>query len=164
MNRVLSSTLRLHQLLPLALLVMGGVWLYQCGNQMWNGLLALQWPAKPPELPTEPVPPSPLAVTVTLTATRDRPLFWDGRRPPPPTGGAGNALAEQPRLLGIVMESGQSNWAVLSQGVPPQRRVFRLKVGQAVGGYTVKSVRAGEVELVGPAGAVQLRPPRVNAP
>lgn len=164
MKQFVFNALRLHQLLPLAVLVLGSLWIVYSGREIWAALQALQWPAKPPELPGQPVPPAPLAPAATLTATRDRPLFWEGRRPPLPAGGGATASVEQPQLMGIVMESGQVTWVVLSQGTPPQRLVSRLKVGQAIGGYTVKSARANEVVLLGPTGEIQLRPPRLATP
>lgn len=164
MKQFVSDTFRLHQLLPLALLVLASFWIVQSGRDIWASLQALQWPAKTPELPGEPVQPAPLSSAVSLAATRDRPLFWEGRRPPPPVGAGTAASAEQPRLLGLVMESGQVSWVVLSQGTPPQRKVFRLKVGQAIGGYTVKAARPDEVVLLGPAGEIPLRPPRLATP
>ena len=66
MKQLVSSALRMHQLLPLILFALAGAWLYFSGHQMWQALHTTQWPVKPPELPGEPVPPMPLAAAVAL--------------------------------------------------------------------------------------------------
>lgn len=159
----MKSVLRIRYLLPLTIFIVGSGWLYLLGKQAWDEVHAQQWHAKVPELPDEPAQLPVATVLPSLVATRDRPLFWETRKPQP-LASAGAVVVEPPRLLGVVLEPGQTGWVVLSQGAPPQRRVHRLRVGQSAGGYTVKAISVREVELTGPNGSITLRPPRLANP
>lgn len=81
-----------------------------------------------------------------FVATLERPLFVATRRPPPPPQAASAAVAADPlsdlRLLGVY--GNQQAGGVI---VRVDSRVRRLKVGESLGGWTLRGVQAQAVEL-----------------
>ncbi|MFC7407860.1 MULTISPECIES: hypothetical protein [Hydrogenophaga] len=156
-----TASIRPHHLLLLALLAAGSFGLYYA----WTiGLQRLQaiptfWVPLAPALPDVPAAQTPPPVPAALAVTRNRPLFWDKRQPPPPPAAKGPPV-EPPRLLGVISPSGAPALVMLAQGNPPQQRVFRVRAGQTVGAFTVKSITPQGVELTGPNGPLSLSMPR----
>jgi len=81
-----------------------------------------------------------------FVATLERPLFVATRRPPPPPQAASAAAVTDPltdlRLLGVY-----GNQQVGGVIVRVDSRVRRLKVGESLNGWTLRSVRPDAVEL-----------------
>lgn len=156
-----NVSLRLHQVLLLVLLGAGGMGLYHAWNIGVQRLAAMSthWVPLPPALPDVPGAQVPPPVPAALAVTRNRPLFWEKRQPPPPPAPKGPAV-EPPRLLGVVIPTGAPALVMLAQGTPPQQRVYRVRAGQTVGAFTVKSISAKGVELTGPSGPLTLSMPR----
>jgi general secretion pathway protein N len=93
----------------------------------------------------------------SLTATRERPLFLPSRRPPAPPAVAGPppppappppppAAPERPRvsLVGAVAGEAEGIAILLDQAT---RDIIRLRIGETLSGWTLRSVRGREATL-----------------
>ena len=103
----------------------------------------------------------------SLSATRDRPLFTPSRRPPdqpvalappPPPSAPPVAAAPRPQLalMGTVVSTAGSIGIFTDQA---SGQIVRLKVGDAHGGWTLRSVGPRDVVLHGGADTVTLALP-----
>jgi len=84
----------------------------------------------------------------TFRATVERPLFTPGRRAPhaaPPTAEPVMASAVW-RLVGFIVD-GSGRGVALMRG-EEAGQVVRVRPGEAIGGWTVERIAAGEVTLV----------------
>ncbi|MFG1236304.1 hypothetical protein V5F63_03790 [Xanthobacter autotrophicus DSM 597] len=128
-----------------------------------------QPPARAPTASADPERGNPLwAVPIeSLSATRDRPLFTPSRRPPdqpvalaPPPPSAPPAAAAAPRpqlaLMGTVVSTAGSIGIFTDQA---SGQIVRLKVGDAHGGWTLRSVGPRDVVMHGSADTVTLALP-----
>ena len=106
----------------------------------------------------------------TYREISERPLFTEGRRPPPPAKAAVNSvksvqIASQWKLTGVVLAGDDSVAHV--QGVR-DRKTQRLKKGMRLNGWELRSIDADKVLLTNGASTVTLdlydepagRPPR----
>jgi hypothetical protein len=116
-------------------------------------------PAKPPEQPTHVNSANPLWAIplVTLTTTRDRPIFSPSRRPPPPVVVAAPVVAPPPprskpvqvekpqlALVGTIEGPEQSFGIFVDQGT---KAALRLRVGEEYQGWRLREVAPREVTL-----------------
>lgn len=84
-----------------------------------------------------------------------RPLFSPTRRPPAPGAApAKAAVAEMPRLTGVLITDAASG-AMFAR---PGERPIVVHTGDRIGPYQVTSISAGQVTLTGPAGPVTMHP------
>lgn len=98
-----------------------------------------------------PAPDRAAAWTATIL---DRPLFSPSRRPPqaaPQGKAAGPAL---PRLTGVLVSASGADAIFATPGKKP----ILARPGDRVGPYLVRSIRAGEVTVLGPSGVAVLHP------
>lgn len=85
-----------------------------------------------------------------LTATRDRPLFTRGRRPPAVAHAAPAVAAPPPApppqlaLFGIVVEAGEASAVV--RGAPSEK-VMHVRVGDQVDGWEVSQIAERQIVL-----------------
>ncbi len=150
--------MRRWTLLLLALLVLGlaavlaWLWLRPDGHGA-----ALRWQAPAPLRPALEAPaalPSPDVDLSRYVATLDRPLFVPSRRPPPPPPppSAPAVVVDTPpdlRVLGIYGRRAEGGSADSSGGMIARvdGQVKRVRIGEAVGRWTLKTLRPGEAVL-----------------
>lgn len=121
-------------------------WLWLTPQGQWRGV---HWEPPQPVRPALADAPALPAFEVDLgryVATLERPLFAPSRRPPPPPQAAASAPASEPmpdiRLLGLYGSSGAGGVIASIDG-----KVRRLRVGESVGGWSLKELRAGEIVI-----------------
>lgn len=85
----------------------------------------------------------------------DRPLFKVSRRPPPGSAAGISRGTGLPRLSGTLVTSLQRS-AIFAG--PAGSKPVVIAEGAKLGGYTVQSIGAGRVVLVGPDGSIVLKP------
>jgi hypothetical protein len=145
-------------LLLLALLVLGltaalaWLWLRPDGRGA-----ALRWQAPAPLRPALDAPAALPSADVDLgryVATLDRPLFVPSRRPPPPPppASAPAVVIDTPpdlRVLGLYGRRAEGEGAGSSGGMIARvdGQVKRVRIGEAVGRWTLKTLRPGEAVL-----------------
>jgi len=150
---------RRWSLLLLALLVLGlaaalaWLWLRPDGHGA-----ALRWQAPPPLRPSLEAAAPLVVADVDLgryVATLDRPLFVPSRRPPPPPPPPPSTpvVVDTPpdlRVLGLYGRRAEGEGAAGSSGGMIARvdgQVKRVRIGEAVGRWTLKALRPGEAVL-----------------
>lgn len=89
------------------------------------------------------------------TAVLARPLFSQTRRPPATAAAASPDAADLPRLTGILV-TGAVRHAIFAAPVGGHPTV--ATEGGRLGVYRIQSIEAGKVIVIGPQGAVSLRP------
>jgi hypothetical protein len=132
------------------------------------GILAAEVTARPARTPPPAAQRSPAAQAAAPSPDRAsahteewvrvilaRPLMMPGRRPDSvaPAAQAAAATPDLPRLSGIMVADGQRS--AIFEGAS---RPTSLHEGGRVGPYTVLAIRAGQVDVLGPAGPQTLRP------
>lgn len=146
--------------LPLLLLANLGLalWLASLWFTPEGRLRALQWqppPPLPPALDADQALPATGVEVERYVATLERPLFSPSRRPPPPAPAASAApVVDTPpdlRVLGLYgVHGGAGEAPAPAAGGMIARidgQVKRVKVGDAVGRWTLKALRPGEAVL-----------------
>jgi hypothetical protein len=91
----------------------------------------------------------------------DRPLFKVSRRPPPGSAAGISRGTGLPRLSGTLVTSSQRS-AIFAG--PGGAKPVVIAEGAKLGSYTVQSIGAGRVVLIGPDGPVMLKPSFDTAP
>lgn len=140
-------------LLGLAALALLGLlaWLWVTPQGQWIGM---RWQAPAPIKPSLDGPSGLPEVGVDLgryVATLERPLFVASRRPPPPPAAAASApmVADTPpdlRVLGLYGRRGEGA-AAGGMIARVDGQVKRVRIGDSVGRWTLKELRAGEAVL-----------------
>lgn len=133
-------------LLVVANLVLAALlaWLWLTPQGQWRGV---HWQPPQPVRPVLSDTPALPAFEVDLgryVATLERPLFATSRRPPPILAAAAPATEPMPdiRLLGMYGTSDAGGVIASIDG-----KVRRLRVGESVGGWSLKELRAGEIVI-----------------
>ncbi len=88
-----------------------------------------------------------------------RPLFSPTRRSPAAEAGSVKAVAEMPRLAGVLVSEAGSE-AIFAR---PGQKPTVVRAGDRIGPYLVTSISAGEVSLAGPTGPVTIHPAFASA-
>ena len=97
---------------------------------------------------------APLEPLATYAAVTERPLFNQSRRPPAaPVGAAPGELQRNFSVAGIML-SGAERIALVQQG--GEKKLLSVREGQSLGGWTVRSIAADRVVLVGRDGEIAL--------
>lgn len=144
--------------LPLLLLANLGLalWLASLWFTPEGRLRALQWqppPPLPPALDADQALPATGVELERYVATLEQPLFSPSRRPPPPQAASAAAPASdvppELRVLGLygvhaAQGTGEARGGMVAR---IDGQVKRVKIGDAVGRWTLKSLRPGEAVL-----------------
>lgn len=133
------------------------IWLELRDHFQDSGAMTPSPVAALPAMPTADRPAVPDAGQIARWAATSlaRPLFSPGRRPPAAaTPAAAGAAPSLPRIAGVVVTPAGRRAIFAMKGAKP------LVVGEGgqVAGFTVESIRAGEVVLRGPEGERVLTP------
>ncbi|HEV2676266.1 MAG TPA: hypothetical protein VGV37_17205 [Aliidongia sp.] len=97
----------------------------------------------------------PLAPLEAYGAVTERPLFNQSRRPPPATVNGTAGPAPTTFSVAGILVSGRERIALLRQG--NDRKLLRVREGQALGEWTVRSIAADRVALAGHGDEVTLQ-------
>ncbi|MEW6446139.1 MAG: hypothetical protein AB1479_08920 [Pseudomonadota bacterium] len=122
------------------------------------------WSSHPPELSDAPM--SGIAPTnlSSLTSTRNRPLFWESRRPPEKPALAEESSSGPIELLGIITEH-DDRIALARIGGKSAQPTLRLRKGQLIGRFAVMRIDADSITLSSKDGVTQtLKLKRGNTP
>ncbi len=98
--------------------------------------------------------PDPNQVARWAATVLARPLFSPGRRPPAAAAAPGAVAPSLPRVAGIMVTPAGRRAIFAEKGAKP----LVLGEGGQVGGFTVQSIRAGQVTVRGPEGVRVLSP------
>lgn len=137
------TPVRLLVLLVVALgAALASLWLDQQGR-----LRNITWVVPAPKAPDITIPVSPLQSDLTLAASyasvQERPLFAPDRRPPPPPP---PPAPPDPfvgiQVYGIYSGSGGGILARI------EGKVRRIKINEAIGGWTLKSIEGRQINFV----------------
>jgi hypothetical protein len=141
-------------LLPCIALALGGVLYLEAGPGPSDTGAVEPAAGRMPEMVRPGQHPPAENVAPWVATILARPLFSPTRRPPAESAGPANAVAEVPRLAGVLV-SDTGGEAIFAQ---PGQKPSVVRTGDRIGPYQVKSISAGEVTLAGPAGSVTMHP------
>jgi general secretion pathway protein N len=108
-------------------------------------------PAAPAPAAQNPIPP--LGPLQAYAAVIERPLFTQSRRPPPEDGGAQPAAEGTLSVAGILISGGE-RIALIRRDT--ERKLTRVREGQSLGDWTIRSIAADRVTLAGRSGEATL--------
>ncbi len=131
------------------------IWLELRGHIRDSGAMT---PKPAAGLPTVPAgrsaSPDPNQVARWAATVLARPLFSPGRRPPAAAAALGAVAPSLPRVAGIMVTPAGRRAIFAEKGAKP----LVLGEGGQVAGFTVQSIRAGQVTVRGPEGVRVLSP------
>jgi hypothetical protein len=128
----------------------------------WQGIEAAPGTAaQAGPAPADPSPPAgksgsgqPLGPLQSYAAVTARPLFTQSRRPPATVDGTVLAAVEGNLFVAGILLSGGERIALVRQST--DRKAVPVREGQAVGGWTIRSISADGVILAGQGGETTL--------